>query len=275
MRYYRTASKSLKRTEALSRSPTLSHVAETLSGLAFIRSMGLQKVYAATNAALLDDTTSASRARKAMDRWLCVQLELLGNLVVLSAALLAVAMGSKAGAAGLSISNALVLTGLLNWAVRNLADMEALIGSVERVIDTIDRTRNEYSGTTNEHTSASGDGVVRIVPSPKAVATNGKSKFVSSFNATSGGKNVVWPRTGSISFSNVSLRYVDDEFSSDNRPTKSFGSVLLHPDGSFTQSKRFMPPSSKRVLDNISFNISHGQHVAIVGRTGSGKRCDC
>jgi ABC-type multidrug transport system fused ATPase/permease subunit len=67
----------------------------------------------------------------------------LGNSIVLFSALLAVITGSKAGSAGLSLNNALGVTGLLNWAVRNGAETESMMNSVERVKYTIDRTPQE------------------------------------------------------------------------------------------------------------------------------------
>ena len=48
-------------------------------------------------------------------------------------ALLLLFSRSKAGPAGISLNSALSVTGLLNWAVRNAVDAEALMNSVERV----------------------------------------------------------------------------------------------------------------------------------------------
>jgi hypothetical protein len=42
-------------------------------------------------------------------------------------------LSSGAGLAGLALTNALGVTGLLNWAVRCLAETEAIMNSVERV----------------------------------------------------------------------------------------------------------------------------------------------
>jgi hypothetical protein len=69
------------------------------------------------------------------DRWLNVRLELLGNTVVLLSALLSVRAATQgrlvAGLAGLAITNALSVTGLLNWAVRCYAETETMMNSVE------------------------------------------------------------------------------------------------------------------------------------------------
>lgn len=298
MRYYRKASNSLKRAEALSRTPTIAHMTETLSGLPVIRSARYQEAFSRINAALLDDTTSASKARKLMDRWLCVHLELLGNSVVLCSALLAVITASKSGAAGLSISNALVLTGLLNWAVRNLADMEALIGSVERVLDTAHKARSEHcssrvnssSNDVGRHSNGSQYSIINkgnSIPIDRNYATsqvqstnipnNGNNSDASlvyssgHFPLVARSTSYCWPHTGSMSFFNVSLKYYDEEFT-EKRPLKSFSSITIPKDSRHGDSSAYVPITSKQALNGISFNISAGQHVSIVGRTGSGKR---
>lgn len=52
--------------------------------------------------------------------------------------------GSKAGVTGISLNNALSITSLLNWAVRNGAETESLMNSVERVLYTSINTPSEY-----------------------------------------------------------------------------------------------------------------------------------
>jgi ABC-type multidrug transport system fused ATPase/permease subunit len=66
-------------------------------------------------------------------------------LIVFFAGLLAVLAGSRAGIAGMSLNNALSITSLLNWAVRNGAETESLMNSVERVLFISSQTPNEAS----------------------------------------------------------------------------------------------------------------------------------
>ena len=76
-----------------------------------------------------------------------MRLELLGSLVVACASILSVEAASRgrlgAGLAGLAITNALGVTGLLNWAVRCFAETEAMMNSVERVMQLIERVPSE------------------------------------------------------------------------------------------------------------------------------------
>lgn len=72
------------------------------------------------------------------NRWLAIRLEMVGNLIIFFAALLAV-LGRdpndefKAGLVGLSVSYAMQITQTLNWLVRMSADVETNIVAVERI----------------------------------------------------------------------------------------------------------------------------------------------
>ncbi|CAN0378876.1 unnamed protein product, partial [Discosporangium mesarthrocarpum] len=116
MNYFRQVARELKRLDSITRSPIYAHFGETLGGLSAIRAFGHMKLFARTNERLLDNNLSSYFALKVVDRWLSVRLEMLGNIVVLSAALLSVYAASKgrliAGLAGLSITNS------LRWAGR-------------------------------------------------------------------------------------------------------------------------------------------------------------
>lgn len=69
------------------------------------------------------------------NRWLAVRLEMVGNLIILFAALFAV-LGRETmnpGLVGLSVSYALQITQTLNWLVRMTSDVETNIVAVERI----------------------------------------------------------------------------------------------------------------------------------------------
>lgn len=122
MNYFRAVTRELKRLDSIARSPIFSHLSETLGGLSVIRAFKRERAFIRANEAKVDASVRAHLALKAGDRWLSVRLELLGNVVVLAGSLLAVQAASRgrlgAGLAGLAITNALGVTGLLNWAVR-------------------------------------------------------------------------------------------------------------------------------------------------------------
>ena len=150
---YRPVARELKRLDTLSRSPIYTHFSESLSGLQVLRSFKRQKSFSILNENKVDDNLSAFFALKAIDRWLSTRLEFLGNFIVLSAALLVVTAtkhGSKSSYAGISLNNALSITSLLNWAVRNGADTETLMNSVERLLYYINNINHEKDLNLNE-----------------------------------------------------------------------------------------------------------------------------
>ena len=192
--YYRTVARELKRLDSISRSPIFSHFSETLGGLPIIRSFKRQSLFRRGNEDRLDDNLSAYGSLRAVDRWLSFRLEILGNLIVLTASVLAVCTGSKAGSTGLSLNNALSVTGLLNWAVRNGAETESMMNSVERVLFTIEQTPQEIAINRNNTNSSVSSG------------------HIVSFNNTSdlSLRKDGWPWRGGIVFDNVNMSYRSD-----------------------------------------------------------------
>lgn len=68
-------------------------------------------------------------------RWLAIRLELIGNFIILFAALFAVLSrhSINPGTVGLSVSFALQITQTLNWLVRMTSDVESNMVAVERI----------------------------------------------------------------------------------------------------------------------------------------------
>ena len=126
----------------------------------------------------IDSNTAVSFAAKAVDRWFSLRMELLGNLIVLAAAMLSLWSGANAGAwsaarAAIAVTQALSVCGLLNWTVRTIAQTETSFTSFQRISDSVDSTDLEAS---------------RQLPSDLKLPS-------------------AWPVKGSVSFDNVSFRY--------------------------------------------------------------------
>ena len=126
----------------------------SIGGLPVIRSFHKQSMFQRVNEVTLDDNLSTFNTLKFVDRWLSFRLEVLGNFIVLFASGLAVLSSSQAGSTGLSLNNALGITGLLNWAVRNAAEAESYMNSVERVYHTIEQTPQERSRVIDSYDSS-------------------------------------------------------------------------------------------------------------------------
>uniref|UniRef100_A0A670Y284 ABC-type glutathione-S-conjugate transporter n=1 Tax=Pseudonaja textilis TaxID=8673 RepID=A0A670Y284_PSETE len=171
--FFVTTSCQLKRLEAGSRSPIYSNISETFEGSSLIRAFGAQQRFIVQNDVNVDENHKVSFPSVVADRWLATNIEILGNTIVLFAALLAVVYKAhlSPGMVGFSISWALQITGVLNWMVRASAELDNHIMSVERVRD--------YSQT------------------PKEAPWSLENHF----------QGASWPTEGAIEFRGYSLRY--------------------------------------------------------------------
>ena len=138
-RRFRNLAREAKRFESTTRSPVYAHFSETLVGLSTIRAYGLARRFAEQNEKKVSRNVSAWYTLRSSDRWLSIRLEILGNFIILAAAMLAVGTGqnrgdgSAAGLAGFSLSYALAITGMFNWLIRTFAETEQSMNSVERI----------------------------------------------------------------------------------------------------------------------------------------------
>uniref|UniRef100_A0A671V6B7 ABC-type glutathione-S-conjugate transporter n=1 Tax=Sparus aurata TaxID=8175 RepID=A0A671V6B7_SPAAU len=142
--FYVATSCQLRRLEAVSRSPIYTHFNETVQGASVIRAFGEQPRFILQANQRVDFNQTSYFPRFVATRWLAVNLEFVGNGVVLAAAILSV-MGKSTlspGIVGLAVSHSLQVTGILSWIVRSWTDVENNIVSVERV--------NEYADTAKE-----------------------------------------------------------------------------------------------------------------------------
>ncbi|XP_069944054.1 ATP-binding cassette sub-family C member 3-like isoform X2 [Cherax quadricarinatus] len=128
-------SRQLKRIESVTKSPIFSHFSESIQGASIIRAYKKQDKFFKESLKLLENSQKSLYANIAVNRWLGVHLETIGNLITFSAAILGVAGRDSIspGIVGLSVTYALNVTSQLNWLVRVVSDFEANIVSVERI----------------------------------------------------------------------------------------------------------------------------------------------
>lgn len=107
-RFYVASSRQLKRLESVSRSPIYSHFGETVTGASAIRAFGEQERFIRESEKKVDYNQVCYYPSIIANRWLAVRLEMIGNLIILFAALFAV-LGKDLipGTIGLSITYAL------------------------------------------------------------------------------------------------------------------------------------------------------------------------
>uniref|UniRef100_A0A673CC25 ABC-type glutathione-S-conjugate transporter n=1 Tax=Sphaeramia orbicularis TaxID=375764 RepID=A0A673CC25_9TELE len=171
--FYVATSCQLRRLEAVSRSPIYTHFNETVQGASVIRAFGEQSRFILQANERVDFNQTSYFPRFVATRWLAVNLEFVGNGVVLAAAILSV-MGKNTlspGIVGLAVSHSLQVTGILSWIVRSWTDVENNIVSVERV--------NEYADTAKE----------------------------ASWSVEGSSLPLAWPQQGTIEFQDYGLQY--------------------------------------------------------------------
>ncbi|XP_032455220.1 multidrug resistance-associated protein 4 [Nasonia vitripennis] len=185
---YLATAQDIKRLEGNAKSPVFSHANSSLSGLLTIRSSGAQKMVSREFDSHQDAHTAAYflilATSTAFGFWLdivsiaFVAFVTYSFIVVDSNEFFAADDGSKpfAGNVGLAISQSLILCGMLQYGMRQTAEMVAQMTSVERIFQF---TQLEQEG-----------------PFESEVGNKPKKE---------------WPDKGKVEFKGVYMRYADDE----------------------------------------------------------------
>ncbi|XP_050302533.1 ATP-binding cassette sub-family C member 4-like [Anthonomus grandis grandis] len=199
-RLYLPAGRSLRRLEAATRSPIIGYLNSTLEGLAIVRASEQQDQLRTEFDMHQDVFTSTCFMNQTTMRFFTFILDLFGAFFMGGIALkfLIFSQGTTAGDVGLALTQSTMLAGLIQYAVRQLTEIENVMTSVERVLEYADAELESKTGKKLEN----------------------------------------WPLEGAITFEDVCLTYKFD---------------------------------GRSVLNNVSFNISGGTKLGIVGRTGAGK----
>ena len=243
LNYFRLVSRETKRLDSISRSPVYSQFSETLGGLSTIRAYGLSERFMGQFETKIDENTRAYYNNKSADRWLAARLELIGAFIAGAAGFFAcnVAITNSvsgqnsnsnfASLAGLSLTQAISVTSLLNWCVRSFAQLEAGMNACERILYYTESIPQEAAWTSEEleDNAKSNDQSPPTQPSLYAVAANGGK--AAPFSAE-------WPENGAITLRNLQMRYRAE---------------------------------TPLVLKGLNASIAGGERIGVVGRSGGGK----
>jgi len=136
-RRYLNTSRELKRLDATSRSPVYAHFSGTLSGLMVIRAFHCQQQFVNTFIQHMDANTRAFMTWQLSSRWFGVRLDTLAASLVAALSLLLVGTRGQISpsTAAFALSYSLQLTSLFQWAVRQSAEVETMMTSVERIVE--------------------------------------------------------------------------------------------------------------------------------------------
>ncbi|GFT55310.1 hypothetical protein NPIL_228742 [Nephila pilipes] len=178
-RFYLPTARDVKRYEGITRSPVFSHLSTSLYGLTTIRAFKVQHPFELSFDHYQDKHTATWFMFISVTRWFGIVLDWLCVIYISCVTITMVALSedpSYASKAGLAIASALQLSGSFQWGVRQSAEVESQMTSVERVI--------EYSNL-----------------APEAALDSEKDKKPPKD----------WPKKGYIVYQNVNLRYAPDE----------------------------------------------------------------
>ena len=172
--YYRSSAREVKRHEAVLRSFVFARFGEAVQGTSSIRAYGLEDHFVQKVRESIDQMNSAYYLTYANQRWLSVRLDAIGNALVFTTGVLVVTsrFNVSPSISGLVLSYILSIVQMIQFTVRQLAEVENAMNATERI---------HYYGTSLEEEA------------PLQLAQVSES----------------WPETGSIEFKDVQMRYRD------------------------------------------------------------------
>ncbi|KAH8413402.1 hypothetical protein KR009_010872 [Drosophila setifemur] len=136
-KFYLSTSRDVKRLEAVARSPMYSHFSATLNGLPTIRALGAQELLTQEYDNYQDLHSSGYYTFLSTSRAFGYYLDLFCLAYVVSVILTSYfnpPLGNP-GQIGLAITQAMSMTGTVQWGMRQSAELENSMTSVERVVE--------------------------------------------------------------------------------------------------------------------------------------------
>jgi ATP-binding cassette subfamily C (CFTR/MRP) protein 1 len=133
--YYRASAREIKRLEAVQRSFVFAKFSEAVSGTATIRAYGLQDRFSRSVGDAIDGMNSAYFLTFANQRWLSVRLDVIGNCLVFTTGILVVTsrFSINPSVGGLVLSYILSIVQMIQFTVRQLAEVENNMNATERI----------------------------------------------------------------------------------------------------------------------------------------------
>ncbi|KAI9764254.1 MAG: hypothetical protein M1839_005970 [Geoglossum umbratile] len=133
--YYRASAREVKRHESVLRSNVFSQFGEALLGTASIRAYGLQGRFTHGLRGAIDEMDAAYFLTFANQRWLTVRLDAIGGMLVMTTGILVVTsrFNVPPSISGLALSYMLSIVQIIQFTVRQLAEVENAMNSTERI----------------------------------------------------------------------------------------------------------------------------------------------
>ena len=261
---YLRSSREIKRIEAITRSPIFANFSSTLEGLSTLRAYKLESKVAPQFFKLIDINSRSWYSFLMVSRWLGFRLDLECAMILIATSLGSVIVRQYSnidvGLLGFTMVYVINLSGLFQWTVRQSAEVETMMTSVERIAD--------YAVLPAE------DGY-----KPCHIPTSLK------YDALKGIDNVQGKRDSDISYTVVPSN-VEIEMAVGDKKAEELGGD----DSKNIKKSSLLSSSSKHlghveiknliaryrddldpVLNDVSLSFAAGSKIGVCGRTGSGK----
>ncbi|KAJ3100040.1 Multidrug resistance-associated protein 9 [Phlyctochytrium planicorne] len=132
-KFYRNASREMKRLESVGRSPLFSQFSEALQGLPTIRAFKSAERFIQRNQALINIANRPSIMRYYVGIWVAFRMEFFVAVICFAVAAFGIAFKVSPALLGLAIGYTLSLTQTLNSALRLMSETEGRMNCVERL----------------------------------------------------------------------------------------------------------------------------------------------
>ncbi|XP_035533961.1 multidrug resistance-associated protein 4-like [Morone saxatilis] len=136
-RYFLQTSRDIKRLESTTRSPVFSHLSSSLQGLWTIRAFGAEERFQKAFDAHQDLHSGAWFLFLTTSRWFALRLDGICSIFVTVTTFGCLLLRNQldAGSVGLALTYSVTLMGMFQWGVRQSAEVENMMTSVERVVE--------------------------------------------------------------------------------------------------------------------------------------------
>ena len=246
---YVLSSREIKRIEAVTRSPIYSDFSATLDGLVTLRAYKMQRKVIKMFQNEIDDNARAYFSFVLASRWIGFRLDLQTAIILMFVTMIAVVLRDSidVGLLGFTLVYVLALSGLFQWAVRQSAEVEVQMTSVERIHSYAHLPPEEgYSGSMEEALGQTQEQQHGGAGRQRRSSSAASSGDVEMAGVGAGGSEAA-TKAGAP------------------QPSVGGGHVELK---DLTVTYR---PDLDPVLRNVTLDFPAGHKVGICGRTGSGK----
>ncbi|XP_014299326.1 ATP-binding cassette sub-family C member 4 isoform X1 [Microplitis demolitor] len=197
---YLKTSKNVKRLEGMMRSPVFTHLNATLNGLSTIRAYGAQNILKAEFDNFQDSHSSSWYMFISTSTAFGFSLDVFCFIfmAIVTFSFVLIDTGISGAEVGLAITTVMSMTGMIQWGMRQSAEVTNQLMSVERVL--------EYTLLPPEDNVFDDKQTTKKLKPKKKKGVNGREEMKSVSHPPAS-----WPTEGCIKFHHVFMRYAEED----------------------------------------------------------------